>query len=120
LTPGTDRVIEERRTLRGIKAAGRVLVRLPPLCLLALVTPASAGDSWMLAEIGKHGTATPVSRHATVAECLAELKSREEVQRAYLRAAGEASPQDQLPVPALAASYRCLPEAAEPGAPRGK
>lgn len=111
---------EERRTPRGIGAAGRVLVLLPPLCLLALVTPASADDSWMLAEVGKQGAATPVSRHATLAECLAELKSREEVQRAYLRAAGESSPQDQLPAPVLAASYRCLPDTAEPATPRGK
>ena len=113
-------MIEERRTPRGIRAAGRVLVLLPPLCLLALVTPASADDSWMLTEIGRQGAAKPVSRHATLAECLTELKSREDVQRAYLRAAGEASPQDQLPVPVLAASYRCLPDTAEPGAPRGK
>jgi len=111
---------EARRTPRGIGAAGRVLVLLPPLCLLALVTPASADDSWMLTEIGKQGAATPVSRHATLAECQTELKAREDVQRAYLRAAGEAGPQDQLPVPVLAASYRCLPEAAEPGAPRRK
>ena len=74
----------------------------------------------MLTEIGKQGVATPVTRHATLAECLAELKSREEVQRAYLRAAGEASPRDQLPAPVLAASYRCLPDTAEPGTPRGK
>jgi hypothetical protein len=68
----------------------------------------------MLTEIGKQGAASPVSRYATLAECLTELKSREEVQRAYLRAAGEASPQDQLPVPALATSYRCLPDTAGP------
>ena len=113
-------MIAERRSPRGIRPAGRALVLLPPLCLLTLVTPASADDSWMLAEIGTQGAATPVSRHATLAECLAELKSQEEVQRAYLRAAGEASPRDQLPVPAVTASYRCLPDTADPGAPRGK
>lgn len=98
--------------------AARVL--LPPLCLLALVTSASADGSWMLTEIGKQGAATPISRHATLAGCLSEQKSREEVQRAYLRAAGEASPQDQLPVPVLAASYRCLPDTADPRGRTGK
>lgn len=92
-------------------------VLLPALCALPFVTSASADGSWMLAEIGKQGAATPVSRHATLTECLSEQRSREETQRAYLRAAGEASPQDQLPVPTLAASYRCLPDTAGPRGP---
>ncbi|MFI5375866.1 MAG: hypothetical protein ACHQ8D_14650 [Candidatus Rokuibacteriota bacterium] len=96
----------------------RFLLPLP--CLLALVTPTSAGGSWMLAEIGKQGALVPVSGHATLTECLSEQRSREEIQRAYLRAAGEASPQDQLPVPVVAASYRCLPDTAEPRGPGGK
>jgi hypothetical protein len=80
-------------------------------CLLALATSASAEGVWVLAEIGKQGTATPVSEHTTLTECLREQKSREETQGAYLRAANESSPQDQLPLPVLAASFRCLPSA---------
>jgi hypothetical protein len=95
----------------------RARVLLSPLCALAFVTSASADGSWMLVEIGKQGAATPVSRHATLTDCLSERKSREETQRAYLRAAGEASPQDQLPVPTLAAAYRCLPDTTGPRRP---
>ena len=82
--------------------------------LLGLAASAWAEGPWLLAEIGKQGVPTPVSGHATLTECLRELKSREETQRAYLRAANEASPQDQLPVPVLAASYRCLPDTGGP------
>jgi hypothetical protein len=96
----------------------RILLAL--LCLLALTTSASAEGPWVLAEIGKQGAPTPVSGHATLTECLREQKSREETQRAYLRAANEASPQDQLPVPVLAASYRCLPDTVDPREPKGK
>ena len=57
--------------------------------------------------------------HATLSDCLHELKSREEEQRAYLRAAGEARPEDRLPLPGPADSYRCLPEAGASG-PKGR
>jgi hypothetical protein len=89
-------------------------------CLLALTAPFSAEAAWVLAEIGKEGAATPVSGHVTLTECLREQKSWEERQRAYLRAANEASPQDQLPLPALVASYRCLPDTIDPRGPKGK
>ena len=99
--------------MRRIRAG----VLLSPLCALAFITSASAGGSWMLVEVGKQGAATPVSRHATLTDCLTEQKSREETQRAYLRAASEASPRDQLPVPPLAAAYRCLPDPTGPREP---
>jgi hypothetical protein len=83
-------------------------------CLLTLTTSASAEGPWVLAAIGNQGAATRVSEHTTLTECLREQKSREETQRAYLRAANEASPHDQLPVPVLAASYRCLPDTGGP------
>jgi hypothetical protein len=89
-------------------------------CLLALATSASAEGVWVLAEVGKKGAATPVSGHATLTDCLREQKSREETQRAYLRAANESSPQDQLPLPVLAISYRCLPDTVDPKGPKGK
>jgi hypothetical protein len=89
-------------------------------CLLALAASASAEGLWVLAEIGKQGTVTPISEHATLTDCLREQKSREETQRAYLRAANESSPQDQLPLPVLAASFRCLPDTVAPRGPKGK
>jgi hypothetical protein len=97
-------------------------MRLPLalLCLLALATSASAEGAWTLAEIDKQGVATPVTGHATLADCLREQKSREETQRAYLRAANEASPQDQLPLPVPAASYRCLPKTVDQRGPKSK
>ena len=89
-------------------------------CLLAVATSASAEGPWVLAAIGNQGAATPVSEHTTLTECLREQKSREETQRAYLRAANESSPQDQLPLPVLAISYRCLPDTIDPRGPKGK
>ena len=82
---------------------------LAPLFLLALAPSAAADGAWVLVETGKQGATTPVSNHATLTECLGELKTREETQRAYFRAANESSPQDQLPLPGPAASLRCLP-----------
>jgi hypothetical protein len=96
----------------------RVVVTL--CCLVAFAASASAEGAWVLAEIGKQGAAAPVSGHATLTECLREQKSREETQRAYLRAANESSPQDELPLPALAASYRCLSDTADPRGPKGR
>ena len=96
----------------------RILLAL--LCLLALTTSASADGPWVLAAIGNQGAATRVSEHTTLTECLREQKSREETQRAYLRAANESSPQDQLPLPVLAVSYRCLPDTVGPRGPKGK
>jgi hypothetical protein len=93
---------------------------LATFCLLALATSALAEGVWVLAEIGKQGTATPVSDHATLTDCLREQKSREETQRAYLRAANESSPHDQLPLPVLAAAFRCLPDTVAPRGPKGK
>ena len=95
-------------------------VLLAILGLLALATSASAECAWVLAVIGNQGAATPVSEHTTLTECLREQKSREETQRAYLRAANESSPQDQLPLPVLAVSYRCLPDTVDPHGPKGK
>jgi hypothetical protein len=95
-------------------------VLLATLGLLALVASASAEGPWLLAEIGKQGALTPVSGHASLTECLREQNAREETQRAYLRAANEASPQDQLPLPVLATSYRCLPDTGDLHGPKGK
>jgi hypothetical protein len=96
-------------------------IAVATLCyLLTFAASAFAEDAWVLAEIGKEGAATPVSGHVTLTECLREQKSWEERQRAYLRAANEASPQDQLPLPALVASYRCLPDTIDPRGPKGK
>jgi len=89
------------------------------LCCLLAAASASTEGAWVLAVI-KEGSATPVSGHATLSECLRELNSREETQGTYLRAANEASPQDQLPVPVLAGSYRCLPDTVDPRGPKGK
>ena len=89
------------RTFHGMVTAG---------LLLALATCAAAEGAWVLAELGKQGVVSPVSGPATLTECLREQKSREETQRAYLRAANESSPQDQLPLPAQAVSYRCVPD----------
>ena len=84
---------------------------LAPFFLLALAPAAAvAAGAWLLVEAGKQGAITPVSNHATLTECLDELKTREETQRAYFRAANESSPQDQLPLPSPAVSLRCLPE----------
>jgi hypothetical protein len=80
------------------------------LLALALAPAAALGEgAWVLTEIGKNGAATAMSAHATLAECLDEQKSREAAQQAYLRAANESSPRDQLPLPALTTSFRCLP-----------
>ena len=76
------------------------------LLVLALVPAAPA----VLTEIAKSGAATAVSAHATLAACLDEQKSREADQLAYLRAASESSPRDQLPLPALTVSFRCVPK----------
>jgi len=89
-------------------------------CLLTLTASASAEGPWVLAAIGNQGAATRVSEPTTLTECLREQKSREETQRAYLRAANASSPQDQLPLPVLAISYRCLPDTIDPRGPKGK
>jgi hypothetical protein len=80
-------------------------------CVLTLAVSAGAEGSWALwrGQPGQEAARTRVSVHATLADCLSEQKSREEEQRAYLRAAGEARPEDRLPPPGPADSYRCLP-----------
>jgi hypothetical protein len=83
------------------------------LGLALIITPVAAaatlGDgAWVLTEISKSGAASVVSAHATLAACLDDQKSREAAQRAYLRAANESSPRDQLPLPALTVSFRCV------------
>jgi len=82
------------------------------LLVLALVpaAPALGEGAWVLTEIAKSGAATAVSVHATLAACLDEQKSRDADQLAYLRAANESSPRDQLPLPALTVSFRCVPK----------
>jgi hypothetical protein len=75
---------------------------------LAMVPSAFGEGAWVLAEIGKDGGTMPLSAHTTLAECLEEQKSREAIQRAYLRAANESSPRDGLPLPTLTVSFRCL------------
>ncbi|HKW94592.1 MAG TPA: hypothetical protein VJX92_22095 [Methylomirabilota bacterium] len=91
------------------------------LCLLATAAVADADGAWVLwgGSPGKETAGTRVSGHRALAECLEARRSWEEKQRAYLRAANESRPQDQLsPVPAD--SYRCLPDTSDPQAPSGK
>ena len=92
------------------------------LCLLVTATKAHADGSWVLwgGAPGKETAGTRVSVHRALAECLEERRSWEEKQRAYLRAANESRPQDQLPSPVPADSYRCLPDTADPQDPKGK
>ena len=91
-------------------------------CLLTATTSATAEGAWVLrgGVTGREGAGTQVSGHTTLTECLREQKSWEERQRAYLRAANEASPQDRLPLPVPADSYRCLPDTVDPRGPKGK
>jgi hypothetical protein len=85
-------------------------------CVLALATPVDADGAWVLwgRPAGKEAAGTRLSVHSTLSDCLHEQKSREEEQRAYLRAAGEARPEDRLTPPAPADSYRCLLETGDP------
>ena len=96
---------------------------LVTIVLSGLLTPASsaaASEAWVLTEVGRSGTATAVSAPTTLAECLREQTSREEVERAYLRAANESDPRDQLPLPARTVSYRCLPDARDRGGAKSR
>jgi hypothetical protein len=71
---------------------------------------AAAGDgAWVLTEAAKNGTATVVSAHRSLADCLEAQRAREAAQREYLRAANESSPRDGLPLPAATPSLRCRP-----------
>ena len=92
------------------------------LCLVATTVTAHADGAWVLwgGAPGKETAGTRVSVHRALAECLEERRSWEEKQRAYLRAANESRPQDQLPSPVPADSYRCLPDTADPQDPKGK
>ncbi len=63
----------------------------------AVAASASTEGAWVLAVIGKEGAATPGSGHATLSECLRELKSLEETQRAYLRAVNERAHKTNYP-----------------------
>lgn len=103
------------RTIFRVSAAG---IPLALCCVLTLAASAGADSGWVLwgGRPGKEATGTRVSEHATLKDCLHEQKSREDEQRAYLRAAGEARPEDRLPPPGPADSYRCLPD---PGGSRG-
>jgi hypothetical protein len=91
------------------------LITFAACCVLTLDVSAGAEGAWALwrGRPGKEAASIRVSVHATLADCLSEQKSREEEQRAYLRAAGEARPEDRLPPPAPADSYRCLPDAGD-------
>ena len=97
---------------RAVLAAGFVLI---------LAASAGAEGAWVLwkGRPGQEAAPTRVSQYATLADCLDELKSREEEQRAYLRAAGEARPEDRLPPPGPAESYRCLPDSDGPRGSKG-
>jgi hypothetical protein len=90
-------------------------------CVLTLVVSAGAEGAWALwkGRPGKEAAGTRVTVHATLVDCLSEQKSREEEQRAYLRAAGEARPEDRLPPPGPADSYRCLPDSDGARGPKG-
>lgn len=103
------------RTTVPVSAAG---ISLALCCVLALAALAGADGGWVLwrGRPGKEATGTRVSEHATLSDCLHEQKSLEDEQRAYLRAAGEARPEDRLPPQGPADSYRCLPD---PGGSRG-
>jgi hypothetical protein len=99
-----------------MSAAARIPIAL--CCVLVLAVPADADGPWILwaGRPGKEAAGTRVSEHRTLSDCLHEQKSLEDEQRAYLRAAGEARPEDRLPPPGPADSYRCLPD---PGGSRG-
>lgn len=101
--------------------ANRSLV-VPLVGLLGVAATAHAGGGWALwaGEPGKEASGTRASTHGTLAECLDERKSWEERRRAYLRAANEARPQDQLPQPVPADSYRCLPDPGDPKPSRAR
>jgi hypothetical protein len=103
------------RTTVPVSAAG---ISLALCCVLVLAVPADADGPWILwgGRPGKEAAGTRVSEHRTLSDCLHEQKSLEDEQRAYLRAAGEARPEDRLPPPGPADSYRCLPD---PGGSRG-
>ncbi len=92
----------------------RVLLALASV--LVLTASAHADNVWVLwaGEAGNEATGTRISAHRTLVECMRELKSWEERRRAYQRGANEARPQDQLPVPAPADSYLCLPDTVDP------
>ncbi len=100
---------------------GRLLT-VAPLYLLALAASAHAAGAWVLwgGAPGKKAAGVRVSAHRALTECLEERKSWEEKQRAYLRAANESRPQDQLPSPVPADSYRCLPDTADPRGQKGQ
>jgi hypothetical protein len=93
---------------------GRALT-VAMLCSLASAAATYAGNAWVLwgGAPGKEAAGTRLSTHRALAECLEERKSWEEKHRAYLRAANESRPQDQLPAPPPADSYRCLPDTAD-------
>ena len=95
--------------VRRVGHPGWTAVRFSLTLAFAPAAAAFGEGAWVLTEIGKSGAATAVSAHATLAECLDAQKSREAAQLAYLRAANESSPRDQLPLPALTVSFRCLP-----------
>lgn len=90
--------------------------------VLTLAAPVEADGAWVLwgGRPGKEATGIRFSVHATLSDCLYEQKSREEEQRAYLRAAGEARPEDRLPPPAPADSYRCLLDAVDSRGPKSR
>ena len=92
----------------SVGLAGWLAVHLGLALVLAPAAAALAEDAWVLTEIARSGAATVVSAHATLAACLDEQKSREAAQLAYLRAANESSPRDQLPLPPLTVSFRCV------------
>jgi hypothetical protein len=92
----------------------------PLLGLLALAAPAHADNAWVLwgGAPGKEAAGARISAHRALGECLEERRSWQEKQRAYLRAANESRPQDQLPSPVRTDSYRCLPDTTDPSEPR--
>ena len=99
-----------------MSAAARIPIAV--CCVLVLAASADAEGAWVLwgGRPGKEAAGTRVSEHRTLSDCLHEQKSLEDEQRAYLRAAGEARPEDRLSPPGPADSYRCLPD---PGGSRG-
>jgi len=103
--------------------SGAPLLALVAVVLSGLLMPATraaAAEPWVLTEIGRSGTTTTVGAPTTLAECLSEQSSREEVERAYLRAANESDPRDQLPLPARSVTYRCLPDSGDRGGTKGR